>query len=163
MKFTRELDILFNIILPLCIGALIYYFADKLNLNGFIRNQLPDGLWAYAFLSMVLIVWNRTIHITWIIIVFLISIGFEILQYLHVIKGTGDIWDIITYFVFFGLALGVNKYILHNHTLRKQDPAATKIPKPWASLPTHQSKIMAPAQSVNNVIISTCFVIIYTF
>jgi len=44
----------------------------------------------------------------------LFTITFELLQYLHFIKGTGDFFDVITYFIFLGIALSANKFFISN-------------------------------------------------
>ncbi|MGG9961266.1 hypothetical protein [Ferruginibacter sp. SUN106] len=73
-------------------------------------NHLPDGLWAYAFLSCILIIWNRQIHIPWLIVVLISFVAFEVLQSLEIINGTGDIKDIITYCTFSIIALFANSF-----------------------------------------------------
>jgi len=110
MKFGKRSDILLNVLLPLLLGLFIYWSANSLFISALIRNYLPDGLWAYAFISGILLIWDRALHMTWIILVFLTAIGYEFLQYLHVVPGTGDIKDIITYFLFFTIALLLNNF-----------------------------------------------------
>ena len=73
-----------------------------------VRNYLPDGLWAYSLMSAILVIWQRRIVIGWILAVFALSIGFDTLQYYHWIAGTGDLYDILTYFIFFGISLTIN-------------------------------------------------------
>ena len=105
-----RLDILLNGVLPIFIGAVLYF----LELNHFdlfiVKNYFPDGLWAYSFISIILIIWDRRINYFWILVVFIFSIIFELLQYYHIINGTGDIWDIVTYFIFFAIAIMTNKF-----------------------------------------------------
>jgi hypothetical protein len=103
-------DILLNVLLPLIAGAFIYYLSSILSTQGFIINQLPDGCWAYAFISCMLIIWNRQINPFWIAIAFIITSLFEVLQYLQYIQGTGDLWDIFTYFLATILALSCNRF-----------------------------------------------------
>jgi len=110
MKFGKRSDILLNVCLPLLLGLFIYWSANSLFISALIRNYLPDGLWAYAFISGILLIWDRVVHMTWIILVFLTAIGYELLQYLHAVPGTGDIKDIITYFLFFTIALLLNTF-----------------------------------------------------
>ncbi|HMH23095.1 MAG TPA: hypothetical protein VK563_15025 [Puia sp.] len=69
---------------------------------------MPDSLWAYAFISSILILWDREINMAWITLVFLISISFELLQYGHIIPGTGDFTDIVAYLLSFTIALKLN-------------------------------------------------------
>jgi hypothetical protein len=88
---TRKIDILLNIVLPICLGMSFYIFP----VCQFIKNYASDGLWAYALTSSILIVWNRKINLLWLLIAFVSSIVFEILQTYHIVRGTGDKKDII--------------------------------------------------------------------
>jgi hypothetical protein len=110
MTFGKRSDILLNIILPLLLGIGLYRAAGMVAIPSLVRNYLPDGLWAYAFLSSILLIWDRAINIAWIIAAFLLAIGYEGAQYEHLIPGTGDIFDVITYFLFFSVALTLNMF-----------------------------------------------------
>lgn len=112
MKLSKIIDILLNVLLPVLTGYLIYLFTINNSRYEWARNYLPDGLWAYAFLSSILIIWNRKINIYWCSQVFLFAAAFEILQFYHFLGGTGDIWDIATYYLFFIIVLMANKYFL---------------------------------------------------
>jgi hypothetical protein len=114
MSVRKIIDIVFNVLLPLAAGAVIYNLPNNVQLRGFARNQLPDGLWAYAFFSCILIIWERKINWMWLIMVFLVFVLFEFFQYVHLINGTGDILDVIIYFLFSCMAL------LCNPILRKK-------------------------------------------
>jgi hypothetical protein len=107
----KIIDTILNVLLPVIAGAVIYYLSGEGQVKGFTRNQLPDGLWAYAFFSSILIIWQRKIHVFWMTMVFLVFVLFEIFQYLHFIKGTGDIFDVIIYFVFACIALIPNQQL----------------------------------------------------
>jgi hypothetical protein len=108
MKLNKTTDILLNVALPLALGILIYHAASFCAVPAFIRNYFPDGCWAYAFLSGMLIIWDRKLSIPWIILVFITAAAYEWLQFIHVLPGTGDIGDVADYFVFFILALTLN-------------------------------------------------------
>ena len=110
MKWSKTSDSLLNIILPLLLGAVIYWVGETVAIPAVVRNYLPDGFWAYAFISSILVIWGRKIHIAWIVTVFLVSVCFELLQYYQKIAGTGDIKDVITYFTAFTIALISNTY-----------------------------------------------------
>ena len=69
---------------------------------------MADGLWAYAFISALLITWDREINITWVLIACIVAAAFELLQHNDMIIGTGDVYDIITYYLFFSLSLKLN-------------------------------------------------------
>ena len=110
MNVGKRSDILLNTILPLLLGIGVYRADGMVALPSLVRNYLPDGLWAYAFLSTILLIWDRTINIAWTVAAFLLAIGYEGAQYDHLIPGTGDIFDVITYFLFFGIALTLNMF-----------------------------------------------------
>ncbi|TDW95833.1 hypothetical protein [Dinghuibacter silviterrae] len=109
MKFDRRVDILLNVILPLSLGLFIYWSAQRISIPAVLKNYLPDGCWAYAFISSILIIWDRKVNIRWITPVFLLSACFELLQYRHLIPGTGDVKDVAVYFLFFSIALILNQ------------------------------------------------------
>lgn len=113
MKLSLKQDIFLNIILPVLGGSCLYFMSSNLSLTGFLRNQLPDGLWAYGLTSSLLIIWNRKINIIWISIIFIIFLLFESLQHFHFISGTGDWFDIIMYFSFSTISLLTNKFFFH--------------------------------------------------
>ncbi len=110
MKFGKPSDITLNCVLPLLLGCFIYRAGETMVVPAFIRNYLPDGLWAYAFISTMLIIWDRVIKITWIAAVCLVAIAYELLQYYHQVPGTGDIRDIAVYFLSFIIALTLNTF-----------------------------------------------------
>jgi hypothetical protein len=108
----QKTDLLLNVVTPLLAGTAIYFTANFIVLNKFIRNGLPDGLWSYALASCILIIWNRKMNIFWMVLIFLFYVLFEILQYLNIIDGTGDYLDIIIYFGFSIIPLLTNKYFI---------------------------------------------------
>jgi hypothetical protein len=110
MRNTRAIDILLNICAPLLLGMLLYPFSMYYPIPPFIKYHLADGLWAYAFLSAFLIIWERKINFFWISILFPVAAGYEWLQAQHMIAGTGDVLDILSYFSFFFIALLFNSY-----------------------------------------------------
>lgn len=103
-------DIIINIILPIIIGLFIYriYFAS---VNSVIKNYLPDALWAYALTSSIFIIWKREANYFWLLLVIIFFVLFEILQYLHFVKGTGDVWDVLTYLTATFMAIIINKFV----------------------------------------------------
>lgn len=101
-----------NVALPVMAGSLLYLLPLTAHSLQFLRNYLPDGLWAYAFFSCILIIWERHINFIWVFIVVLIVATFEWLQSAHIIRGTGDLIDLAVYLAFGGLALSINKYFL---------------------------------------------------
>ena len=113
ITLLQKKDIFFNVILPLLLGIGIYELSNATILNGFFRNYLPDGLWAYSLVSSLLIIWNRRIKIFWIVLIFIFYIGFEVFQYIKVINGTGDYMDVLIYFGFSTATLLTNKYFIN--------------------------------------------------
>lgn len=105
--------------IPLSIGILIYllFRTDTLLYNKtigylfhpiakanspftvFLTSSLPDGLWAMSYSMLIFYIRkDTTIHtFLWALIAPLIGIGSEIGQWLSIIPGTFDIFDIIAY------------------------------------------------------------------
>ena len=110
MKNLRWFDLSLNVVLPLVAGAALYVIPALANNGSITKNHLADGLWAYAFMSAVLIIWGRILAVQWVAAVFIIAAIFEWMQYLHVFPGTGDWYDMITYFLFFAAALLLNNF-----------------------------------------------------
>ena len=111
MIMSKKTDILLNIILPLLSGFLIYLIAGFADIPKLIKNYLPDALWAYSFITTVLIIWNRKINAIWIIVTFFFAVTFELAQKYKVILGTGDIYDVFTYFSVFLITLFLNNFL----------------------------------------------------
>lgn len=110
MRLLRTIDFLLNVCLPMLIGGSLYFFPINISIFSAIRNQLPDGLWAYALLSCILIVWKREVNVFWTVAVFGAFLAFEWLQHLQIIPGTGDILDVISYVLFGTIALLTNRF-----------------------------------------------------
>ena len=112
MRNLKLLDSFLNIILPILLGISIYLINSLNKVIILIKNFIPDGLWAYALISTILIIWDREINASWILINFLSFFLFELLQHFKIINGTGDYKDIIVYLLFSFLALFTNNHIL---------------------------------------------------
>ncbi len=64
--------------------------------------SLPDGLWIFSYISLILYVWNNTISkhsVFWIFIVPVLALGFEFGQLFNIVPGTFDIIDIVFYII----------------------------------------------------------------
>lgn len=62
--------------------------------------SLPDGLWLFSYLSLLLIVWNNTIskhNIHWLLLLPTVAISAEIGQLFTILPGTFDILDLTFY------------------------------------------------------------------
>jgi hypothetical protein len=110
-------SIFLSVIIPLLTGALIYmlsrersiYFLrilplhfEKISLPDWVKFNLPDGLWAFSFSSLISIVWKNSSeknYYLWLIIISILSLLLEILY------GTFDSKDIL--FVLAGLLIPV--------------------------------------------------------
>ena len=104
-----------NIILPILVGVMIYVGNKHGLITNYISSYIPDGLWAYSFTSTILIIWNRQINIFWFVILGICFVIFEIMQSSNIIKGTGDIVDVIVYFLF-----GLSSVIINNMLKNKK-------------------------------------------
>ena len=118
MTTPRLRDMFCNVLLPIIMGYLFYLLPLKSQSLKLLKNYLPDGLWAYAFFSCVLVIWGRHINFSWIFITVLTFAAFEFLQSKHIINGTGDIFDFVIYLIFGGIALSVNKYFFLKFRLK---------------------------------------------
>jgi len=73
-------------------------FSDHLP-NWFLYS-LPDGLWLFSYLSVLLVVWDNAIskyNIHWLLLVPLFAIFSEFGQLFEIVPGTFDIFDLIFY------------------------------------------------------------------
>jgi hypothetical protein len=103
-------DVFINVLLPVLIGVFFYRFPFA-NEHSIFKNYVPDALWAYALTSSIFIIWNRLVNYLWLSFVILFFIVYEILQYLHFTKGTGDVWDVVTYLTSTFIAIIINKFV----------------------------------------------------
>lgn len=89
-----------RVLIPLFLGGFIYwqpYFTLHFH---FIRNYLPDGLWAFALLSSLYLVWNGRPDKLWLTLAFLCFPVFEWWQAQGLVSGTADLTDVIIYVTF---------------------------------------------------------------
>jgi hypothetical protein len=62
--------------------------------------SLPDGLWLFSYVSVLLVVWDNAIskhNIHWLLLVPIVAIFSEIGQLFEIVPGTFDIFDLIFY------------------------------------------------------------------
>ena len=106
-------------ILCLVIGVGVYYFfkkdvlvyeafigLQKMNTRGYsFANWLPDLCWEISFLFMLSAVWGnwRLVPNSIKIVTLCLIIGTELLQMQGLLPGTGDIKDILVYFIGFSI------------------------------------------------------------
>lgn len=72
--------------------------------NNWMIYNLPDGLWLLSYLLFVEVFWDKTsIKYVFVIGMVIIAICLEILQYIDILPGTGDMWDVLCYTAAIGL------------------------------------------------------------
>lgn len=110
----------FHTIIPLMLGSAIYLFLrDKQEIAfsfmhflsnvpqfsiapDWLKYNLPDALWFYAFLSTIIFIWNGKISsqcLLWLSVATSLVVLSEIFQFLAVIPGTFDWKDLLAYTV----------------------------------------------------------------
>lgn len=112
------------VFLPLFLGALIYvvardssiYFVQFFSLNFakvelpyWIKYHLPDGLWAFAFSSLVAMIWQDVrskAYYIWLAILIGIAVGLEVFY------GTFDWYDLL--FILLGIGFAVGLFQIKN-------------------------------------------------
>ena len=105
-----------DVILPLIAGSVIYWlFRGNMlfhiaplfhltpsgSLYAFTVYSLPDGLWLYALLGSLNLIW-LPLEIAgriWSLLAVFASLGSEIAQFYHLLPGTFDIADILAYLI----------------------------------------------------------------
>jgi len=130
-------------IFPLFLGLLLYAYVGQHNLilydwfnldigfpkniilveefPSWVINYLPDCLWAFSFTSLLFCIWQNEslrIKITLLNIPFLTGCIFELGQKYHLINGTFDLKDILTYIVGIALSRLIN-FIVNKHLALK--------------------------------------------
>ena len=118
---------IFHCLIPIIVGIIIYVefrgfyllkphhnyetFFSLIKTSYWVKYNLPDGLWFYALLSTLSIVWkeNSSIYfISWIILSVLLTVLSEVSQAFQLIKGTFDWFDLLTYTIAFFAYYSVN-------------------------------------------------------
>ncbi|HUR31485.1 MAG TPA: hypothetical protein VMZ69_08620 [Saprospiraceae bacterium] len=105
-------------------GAVLRFFQKLIHntdIPEWIIYSLPDGLWMFALILLILMLWDFKLNkgsFLWVIIAFFLGILFEALQGLHIVRGTFDIIDI--YFILIAVILPIlylllkpNKWIIN--------------------------------------------------
>ena len=108
------------------LGILIYlFFRDKDSLiihkfitnlpnynsnvlSSFFRYNLPDGLWLYASMMSMVLIWRKTINwhsVFWIILLPILALFTEGVQFFKPAYGTFDYYDVVAYLVATVLAM----------------------------------------------------------
>ena len=127
--------IFLHVFVPILCGTTIYalwrglHFFDQTekkfplltakHIPNWIKFNLPDGLWFYAFLSALLFIWIENVsgHFgLWLVIVTILSFFSEVLQLYNILPGTFDWQDLLAYslailFFFFNFKHTKNIYL----------------------------------------------------
>ena len=91
VQFVQELELSKNLVF-------FNLISSEIILPNIILYSLPDALWAFALINLVLIIWDYTITVNsaiWILISVLIILLSEFGQLFQILKGTFDINDLI--------------------------------------------------------------------
>ena len=97
VKFLRNIDSIKNNIIP-----------------NWIKYSLPDGLWVFSYVSLMLLIWDNKISKptgVWIFIVPVIAIMSEFGQLFKLVPGTFDLIDLAVYLFSTLLPIVLFKYI----------------------------------------------------
>ncbi len=128
----KHYKILVHVILPVFLGGGIYglfrgfHFIDPkeyifplyhVRVSEFVEYNLSDGLWLYALVSAITLIWNG--HISayftgWLFLAIVLTYLTEIFQGLHFIQGTFDWYDLLSY------SIAIIVYALNFKNLRNQ-------------------------------------------
>lgn len=68
------------------------------NLPLWLLGSLPDGMWMFAFVIIMMIIWDFRLDrksLPWIVMVLVAGTSYEVLQGLHWISGTFDAMDLV--------------------------------------------------------------------
>ena len=92
---------------------------SKFDLPNWLLFNYPDGVWIYSFVSLMIIIWNKVesrMKFVWFSIAPILGISAEIGQYINIIPGTYDQFDLL--FCFLGSLL---PFILIKKNSRKEN------------------------------------------
>lgn len=119
VMFENKSYLLLNIVTPAILALLIkmlrqssfIFFSKNSIIFNFIRYNLIDGLWLYSFCCLMLLIWDKEISknsLFWLLPIFLICLSHELLQKSHMVRGTFDYIDFITYIIAFLASILLN-------------------------------------------------------
>jgi hypothetical protein len=94
----------------------VFPIFHNLQPPNWVKYNLPDGLWMYAFLSTIFIIWKSQISkhfVAWLLLAAIMSFFLEILQELHIVPGTFDWYDLLAY------SMAVSIFVLTKIVLKK--------------------------------------------
>lgn len=113
----RDIDrLLVGAVFPDEVGVL------RIAIPGWIAFQLVDGLWMYAGLSALAMIWGEELLSRgrlWIAGFISLALLSEYFQEMHWIPGTGDLWDVMSYVLATLVFLGVYALCIRDNVLKK--------------------------------------------
>jgi len=83
--------------------------------GGFVLFALPDGLWLFSYLSLMLYIWKNKIdgsNLGWLCAVPVLAIASEFGQFTGVVPGTFDVADVLMY-----LAASVLPFVIYRKSI----------------------------------------------
>lgn len=86
------------VLVPLFIGIFIYTLPQS---RPWVRNHIPDGLWAFSFGYAFLWIWKPPIFSALRLIPLIVFFAFELFQKFGIITGTFDLIDCLAYLLFY--------------------------------------------------------------
>lgn len=94
----------------------------SINLPEIILYSIPDGLWMFSYISLILFLWKNEVkkeNLFWILIIPIISIASELGQLIKVVPGTFDSSDLLMYFLGTTLPFIIYKKSINNKLIHK--------------------------------------------
>lgn len=120
---TYTVDIVITVVLPLLAGILLYSYSHHHYLPSIIRNYIPDACWAFAFMSVICIIWQRNPPTNWVIITCISAVSYELAQYFALVSGYADVIDLVVYVLAFAYAYYLNQGLKKKYIQPIQTPS----------------------------------------
>lgn len=102
-----------------------YFEGYKYLIPNWVLFSLPDGLWTFSYVCLMLWIWKGRVtlkNIFWIIIIPVVAVFSEVAQLFKILSGTFDLSDL--FFYLFGIILPFiffNKSITYNFKLNNYE------------------------------------------
>ncbi len=122
MLFRSDTLLMFRWFRIIKIGKIVQFlrstnFIKSIILPDWVKYSLPDGLWIFSYVSLMILIWDykiSRISIRWILVLPIIAVLSEFGQLFKIVPGTFDIMDLITYSFSTFLPIVLFKYIFSN-------------------------------------------------
>lgn len=137
MWYVYFIHFFVRVLLPLFFGGAIYIFfgdarirlvkwalnfdfidqlrqkMDTYHLPDWLVFNLPDGVWLFALLQLVDIIWagDENNSNNWMVLSVLLAVVHEVGQYVGMFPGTFDVLDLMSYAIFTIIALLLNRFL----------------------------------------------------